>query len=427
MAKHNNTTLYPFDNNVTINDGLLGFDAENVRRTRNFKVSSLVSLVLEQVGGAIRNALVTGSAIWIEDMTYKFWDIGYWLNSQYIEIDSQEVILSAADPTNPRIDAIYANSDGQLVVIEGDPAPNPLRPLINSTTQVLVTFILIDAGGSVPSGVSEDIVYSDNLVTDWTNSTSGFVSVDFDSLTNPFEGTKCIAVKEAAGTASYLRFYKGATAETYEPSLKLHLYIKVDALVDNSTRIDIQLFNDNVPEESDFATLGNGSYGFDINNMDDYQSVIIPFSDMSGINEYNGINILIGEAALAAFKFDDIRIVAGVDDLILNNTFLNLLDTTDDTYVGKEGYFPKVVNGQLKLVPVAYPNITTINGNTFNLVKHPDNNTAGNESTLEVNDFVINGFWDNTEFWVRAQYSGGDVTDQNNWRAIRRVEQLSTL
>lgn len=349
MAKHNNTSIYPFDTNVTVNDGLLGFDAENVRKTKNFKVSALVNLVVSQIGSVLTNSLTSGQVIWIEGLTYLFSDIQYWLNSNFYEIESQEVTLPNADSTYSRIDAVYANSNGELLVLQGQPAPNPVKPLINNTSQVLVTFILVEASATEPSGVYEDIVYSNNLATDWDNSTSGFSVVDFDSLTNPYQGDKCIAIKETTTSNSVLRFYKGASTEPYEPSLKLHLYIKVDALTDNSERIDVQLLNDNTSDESTFATLGNGNYGFDINNMDDYQSVIIPFSDMTGISEFNVINIFIGEASLASFKIDEIRIVGGVDDLVFNNTYLGLTDTFDDSYAGKEGYVPEVENGILVL------------------------------------------------------------------------------
>lgn len=427
MAKHNNTSLYPFDNNVTVNDGLLGFDSENVRRTRNFRVGSIVALVAEQIGAAINNSLVSGYVVWVEGTTYLFTDIGYWCNSQFFYIESQLVTLPNSDSTYGRIDAVYGNSQGVLMVEQGDPSPNPARPTLQLETQVAVTYILLDAGVSEPTQVSESIVYSDNLPTDWANSSSGFNSASFDSIVQPYQGTKCIVVKEATGPASVLRFASQSGLTNYDPGAKLHLYVKLDTLQNNANRIDIQLFNDSEGTESGFATLGGGGYGFDFANIDDYQAVIIPFSAMPGLAEYDGINIFIGQADNASLKIDHIRIVTGVDDLITSNTYLSLNDTVDTSYNGKENYIPRVVNGQLKLVSIVFPAIVTINSNAFRLIKHPSNTAPANANVLEVNDIICNGFWSGTEFWNRAQYSGGDTSDRNNWRAVSRVEELTII
>jgi|TARA_Y100000310_G_C20704425_1_gene834127 hypothetical protein len=348
MAKHNNTSIYPFDTNVTVNDGLLGFDAENVRKTKNFKVSALVNLVVSQIGSVLTNSLTSGQVIWIEGLTYLFSDIQYWLNSNVYEIESQEVTLPNADSTYSRIDAVYANSNGQLLVLQGQPAPNPVKPLIDNTSQVLITFILVEASASEPSGVSEDIVYSDNLETDWGNSTSGFSAVDFDFEDTPYIGTKCISIKEESTDSTVIRFYKDEIVE-YDPSMKLHLYLKVNNAANSATRIDIQLFEDSSGEESTFATINGSYYGFDFNNTSTYQSVVIPLSAMTGLAGFDGINIFVREADLAAFLIDHIRIVSGVGNLVLNNTYLGLADTFDDSYAGKEGYNPEVENGVLVL------------------------------------------------------------------------------
>ena len=66
----------------------------------------------------------------------------------------------------------------------------------------------------------------------------------------------------------------------------------------------------------------------------------------------------------------------------------------------------------------------TVNGNTFNLKKHPQNNVIVNQETLEVNDIASNGFWDNTEFWAAAIYLGGDKDVKSNWNPLLFVEEI---
>ncbi len=91
-----------------------------------------------------------------------------------------------------------------------------------------------------------------------------------------------------------------------------------------------------------------------------------------------------------------------------------------------------VANLQAALIPVIFvlgggggsgSNIPTIivNGNRFFLIKHPDNDDPQNVSTLELNDMIMSGYWDNTELWIAARYQTvGDVNVKTNWEIIGR-------
>jgi hypothetical protein len=60
----------------------------------------------------------------------------------------------------------------------------------------------------------------------------------------------------------------------------------------------------------------------------------------------------------------------------------------------------------------------TINGNDFKLLKFPGNIL----NSLEINDFVINGFWDSAEIWTKAKYIGGDKDLKASWNIVEYME-----
>jgi hypothetical protein len=116
--------------------------------------------------------------------------------------------FSAADPTNPRIDAVIVDTSGTASILTGTAAANPLNPSIDPATQLGLTFMLIPAMGTTPTGVVTTTLYDEN--TEWTCSPTA--NINCASTTNPYHGTKDIEatsavlgnnitlVKPAAGT-----------------------------------------------------------------------------------------------------------------------------------------------------------------------------------------------------------------------------------
>lgn len=62
-----------------------------------------------------------------------------------VDVTAGNVTIAAANATNPRIDLIYAGSDGTKGVITGTPAANPVYPAISST-QVILAAVYVPAG-----------------------------------------------------------------------------------------------------------------------------------------------------------------------------------------------------------------------------------------------------------------------------------------
>jgi hypothetical protein len=75
-----------------------------------------------------------------------------------------------------------------------------------------------------------------------------------------------------------------------------------------------------------------------------------------------------------------------------------------------------ILNLRSELDALALLNLkVVVNGNSFNLVKFPGNAL----STLQEDDFIVNGLWDSSEFWSRAQYLGTDKDIKANWYVLK--------
>lgn len=64
-------------------------------------------------------------------------------------------------------------------------------------------------------------------------------------------------------------------------------------------------------------------------------------------------------------------------------------------------------------------------GNQWTLIKHPTNNNPSNRATLENNDFIVNGFFNNTTLWDKAQCLDASNKDlEASWTVFSSSEDL---
>ena len=99
-----------------------------------------------------------------DGLDFQSTQISYRLSNQTLFAPAIEsMTLSDADATLDRIDVFAVGIDSQLVVIEGVPAANPQEPTVEFGTQLRVTAVAINAGGTSASGVSKVVVYDEKL------------------------------------------------------------------------------------------------------------------------------------------------------------------------------------------------------------------------------------------------------------------------
>jgi len=139
------------------------------------------------------NGLIEGGAEWVSGLTFDVSVIKFALDGLIYNTASEtSVTLSAADPTNPRIDVIVANTDGTVSVVEGTPAVTPVKPEIDTSTQIEITFAIISAAATTPDGVLNTTIYDENSgsPTEWdaTENTAG-ARITLNSTSDPYSGT----------------------------------------------------------------------------------------------------------------------------------------------------------------------------------------------------------------------------------------------
>lgn len=90
------------------------------------------------------------------------------------------ITVAAADPSNNRIDLIYANATNQIQLLEGTAAPNPLKPSAPSGC-IEVGFVLVTIGGN-SAGSAPPAEYV--TVTDFENITGDLEDLLTDNQSN---------------------------------------------------------------------------------------------------------------------------------------------------------------------------------------------------------------------------------------------------
>lgn len=72
--------------------------------------------------------------------------------------------------------------------------------------------------------------------------------------------------------------------------------------------------------------------------------------------------------------------------------------------------------------------IVTVFGNKFFLLKSPLNNNPLNSEKIEVNDFIVDGFFNDSTFWMKAVYTNtnpnSDINLESNWNVLDSYEEL---
>jgi len=198
-------------------------DANELKDNHNLN-DDRVTVLEGLTGSAIPDGIKSGGIV--------SWESGLVFNTSYCEYviggvlytsDYTQSTLSAADVTNPRFDIIVVDTSGDVTVITGTPAADPQKPVADPQTQIELTSILVAAGATVPSNVTEVLVYDEDV--EWTASESG-ATVDFASTTNVYIGSVSTDITVIVPT-DYIKFVASSPVSTAWGTLSLFLAKKV--------------------------------------------------------------------------------------------------------------------------------------------------------------------------------------------------------
>lgn len=235
---------------------------------------SINDIITTIEGQQASNGIVSGGqVVWESDLTFRVSAAVYYIDGIRYESLEQTVTLSAADPTDGRIDVLALDNTGTFVAVEGTPASAPSEPDIDASTQLKLTFVLVEATATEPGGIVITDIYLEN--TEWTTSTSGS-GINANSTNNPKSGTKCVEATNMASNA-YVQFDKGAVDLDINSQRYLRLFIRSKAAFANNRFLRLRWYANGVALGSP-VTLASGYWGFDSSQTAGYQLVAIPIS-----------------------------------------------------------------------------------------------------------------------------------------------------
>ena len=222
--------------------------------------------------------------------------------------------LAAADPTNARIDVFAVNTSGQVEVIQGTPASNPVEPEGDTATTLGLTNVTINAGATTPNGVTRDLIYDEN-VESWTKTfTQSASSVDYANTLFPNTGSKCILVTQGAGFV--LLNFTNATTLDVSNFKSLSFAIRLTNAFTSNTILAVRFYNGANTSSNLFQLSATNNVGFNRNLAGVYQIITIPFNNTNlkfTNNSFTTIRIQTSNAA-ATYRLDTIQLNGGVNN-----------------------------------------------------------------------------------------------------------------
>ena len=222
--------------------------------------------------------------------------------------------LAAADPTNARIDVFAVNTSGQVEVIQGTPASNPVEPEGDTATTLGLTNVTINAGATTPNGVTRDLIYDEN-VESWTKTfTQSASSVDYANTLFPNTGSKSILVTQGAGFV--LLNFTNATTLNVSNFKSLSFAIRLTNAFTSNTILAVRFYNGANTSSNLFQLSATNNVGFNRNLAGVYQVITIPFNNTNlkfTNNSFTTIRIQTSNAA-ATYRLDTIQLNGGINN-----------------------------------------------------------------------------------------------------------------
>lgn len=223
--------------------------------------------------GSTLNGIVSGCGV---SYTSGSLDFAMSAGTAYIDGDlvsaaAQTLTLDAADGTYSRFDVLYLDDTGTFGKITGTPSASPTPPLVDPTTQLQLTFVLVEAGVTdLDTSITTEVIYDEG--TEWTAATSGS-GFTAGSTNNPNTGTKCIEMTNVANGA-YVEFTDGSPI-VFDGDGNVVLSLRSKSIWNNKRSLTLQFYSASGVALGSAVTFKHGSFGFDSSLTSGYQSVVI--------------------------------------------------------------------------------------------------------------------------------------------------------
>lgn len=305
---------------------------------------------------------------YVSGLTYTVGACTYSINGTVYNSPMSNITLATADPTNPRIDVVFVDTTQVVQSITGTPAATPQQPVVDPSTQLELTFVLVPATATTPGNTVTVPIYLEG--TEWTGSVGGTNSarVNLTSTSNPYLGTHDTEFG-VGGTVTTTTFaqYTDPSSGTVNMSNynALVFYMRNKAAWSKSRSVTVQWFNGSTPTGIP-VVLSNGAFGFNATtNTTAYQQVSIPASTFGipGVPVTSLQFTVSGSgAALTGFYLDQVTLQGGNGPLVFPSTLMNFKGawsasatyaTNDTVTSGGIGYVALAANTNIAVTTTA--------------------------------------------------------------------------
>lgn len=231
-------------------------------------------------GSGTSSEVVSGATVaFTDDLEVTVGAATYLING--VPYTSPQTVLpvTAADPTDDRIDVIALQDDGTAVIVEGTPGTPAVKPQIDPDTQVEVTFYTLPAAASTPEGVTSIPIYTDNLGSGGgeydADQTGGHI--DVNSTSSPIAGTK--SVLGTAVVAGDVLFFDAAAPEDADPITAVIFTIKPSAAWTNKQTMRLNIQTGSTVKGIN-VVVSHNTFGFNRTSTD-AQQIVVPMTAFS--------------------------------------------------------------------------------------------------------------------------------------------------
>lgn len=273
-------------------------------------------------GGGTNNQtiLLSGSVIWDSNFVFHNTLLSYQILGRIFSAAYSTFSIPAADSFSQRYSVIYADTSGNVGVINGQ-ALNPADiPQVNPQSQILLAIYYVPAlatspsSGFPPTEITNTTVYKENVEWVLSGTATGYSG---SYPVNPYAGLVSTRVP-AVIDGQWIEYTNGAEVSAASFSY-LSMELRLGAVFDASTTLVVSFWLDGSPV-SNTITLASGSYGFTRTVAGSYQLIAFGLNNFTffGGALFNTIHIEFTGANASGFQVDNIVLQGG--GTVINNS-----------------------------------------------------------------------------------------------------------
>lgn len=281
------------------------------------------------------STVLVGGVTHITGLTYRVWATSYIINNVHYGLPVSKTVTLEDGGVDPRFDVFAIRYEPtssitapEIVVIEGTPSSTPVKPTVDLSKEVEVSFKLLLAGETSDPNVNIELVFNENTGEsgEWNNILL-LNGGDLTDTDDPYIGSSCFSVSQSSidNAVDKRVSWKNNSNINFSEDKELVFALKTDSSWTKYSSLSIKLINSS---DSKYRLLNLtpsviSKYGFDHTNSG-WRLLSIKLSDFIALD-------------LSQTTFD-----------IIEFTLNNLPDTSID-WINFQGGLPEIPSSKFKV------------------------------------------------------------------------------